>query len=887
MNENNISRTIITAHANADFDAICSMVAASFLYPDAVLIHPFSQDKNLSHPFVLNVLSQFPFESLKNIDLKNISTVVICDTKQKHRVAHIDALFELPNIILHGYDHHPISENDLTFDVLYQEEIGSTTSIICALLKEKNISLTPDIASFIALGIYEDTGSFTFNTTTKKDFSATSWLLENGLDVSKINKVINRSLAAEQVALLAKLLENISYYNIKNLRIAVAKISATEFIANFADLAQELMNLSAADGLFLLGAMEDKIHIIARSKSPHLQVNAICKVFGGGGHAQAASASVKNQTFEEVIQSLIPLFHSHIESFGSIASIMTKPVISIDSSKNIGDAHTLMERFRLKALPVTDTAESSVCIGIINFKVAVLALHHNLAREPVVSYMQDDFAAVTEEDDIFTALSLVLEKQQKLIPVLKNGLLFAVVSKTDLIKLFIQENAKISEKKIDKKKQKNITPLLQHKLAPETFLLLNTMSTIADESLISCYVVGGFVRDLLLDAKENKDIDLVVEGDAIEFARTVQKKLGGKVYPHENFQTALLILPDGLRIDIAAARLEYYESPAALPIVENSSIKRDLSRRDFSINSLAVSLNQSTFGSLFDFFDAQNDIKLKQIRVLHSLSFIEDPTRILRAVRFTGRYQFQIHPQTLRLIQNSLKLSVFSHVAGKRLFHELELICQEKTPAESFVLLNELRIFENIHPLFVLKNNSFDLFFELQKILSWYNLLYAKEKPSLWIVYFLCFPLKEKELREIFARLEILSKFENIFFTNYYNVKKIVQLFVNWFAQKRPLSEIFVHFEKVDIETLLVLMAKCKKQDMTKIISHYINVLRHLKPEITGNDLIQLGLPQGKTHKVILDVLTLAIVDEQIITFDEQKELAEKLIERYKKQGNS
>ena len=183
------------------------------------------------------------------------------------------------------------------------------------------------------------------------------------------------------------------------------------------------------------------------------------------------------------------------------------------------------------------------------------------------------------------------------------------------------------------------------------------------------YLVGGFVRDLIL-RNDNLDVDVVIEGDAIAFAREMSKRLL-KISVHKEFGTAKVLFPDGFKVDVATASLEYYKAPAALPIVEHSSLKLDLYRRDFTINTLAISLNTNTFGELIDFFGAQLDIKEKSIRVLHSLSFVEDPTRVFRAVRFEQRFGFQIGKFTLNLIKNAVKMGFLTKIKGARLWREL------------------------------------------------------------------------------------------------------------------------------------------------------------------------------------------------------------------------
>ena len=226
------------------------------------------------------------------------------------------------------------------------------------------------------------------------------------------------------------------------------------------------------------------------------------------------------------------------------------------------------------------------------------------------------------------------------------------------------------------------------------------------------YAVGGFVRDLLL-GQPNFDVDLVVEGDAIRLAQALAQRFGGRVRSHRRFGTAKWILPESLTLtnddgttyagselpeslDFVTARTEFYEHPTALPTVERSSIKQDLHRRDFTINTLAVRLTPDHWGELLDFYGGRKDLADGMIRVLHSLSFVEDPTRILRAARFEQRFAFRIEPRTEELIAGALDL--LDRVSAERVRHELELILAEAEPERALCRLGELNVLARLHP---------------------------------------------------------------------------------------------------------------------------------------------------------------------------------------------
>lgn len=242
---------------------------------------------------------------------------------------------------------------------------------------------------------------------------------------------------------------------------------------------------------------------------------------------------------------------------------------------------------------------------------------------------------------------------------------------------------------------KNIKDLILQKLPENITKLLISSGRCADHMGFEAFMVGGLVRDLFLDY-ENYDIDLVVEGDGIQFAEILAREYGAAISCYKNFGTAALTFSGGYKIDVATARTEIYEHPAALPKVRPGLIRDDMYRRDFTINTLAVSLNPGHFGKLLDFFDARKDIKRKLIRVMHDLSFVDDPTRAFRAVRFEQRFGFRIVKSTEKLIKNLIEGNFFTKLADYRICSELELILREKEPLPALKRLEELGILGHV-----------------------------------------------------------------------------------------------------------------------------------------------------------------------------------------------
>ncbi len=362
---------------------------------------------------------------------------------------------------------------------------------------------------------------------------------------------------------------------------------------------------------------------------------------------------------------------------------MSHPVITVPPDISIKNANQVLTRYNITVLPVVQ--DKSKLLGIISRRVAEKAIFHNLGNLPVSDYMTTDVATLPSSASLADIQELIIEHRQRLIPVVDKDELQGVITRTDLLNLLINDPAHQPKNLIaadDRsyiERHRNVNSQIVEFLNKEVIILLRTIGEVAEKNGFTAYAVGGFVRDLLLRIK-NLDLDIVVEGDGIKFAKQLAEYFGGAVRTHEKFSTALVIMPDGFNIDVATARLEYYEYPAAMPTVELSSLKLDLYRRDFTMNAMAINLNPDKFGTLVDFFNCQTDIKERRIRILHNLSFVEDPTRIFRAIRFEQRMGFTIGKHTEKLLKNAVKMNLFNRFFGNRCFTELKLIFSEENP---------------------------------------------------------------------------------------------------------------------------------------------------------------------------------------------------------------
>ena len=878
MNNKIQAETIITGHTNADFDCLAAIVAAGVLYPEARLVFPGSQEKNLRNYFIQSACYLFNFTNAKDIAPESVKNVVVVDTRQRSRLPHIEQVLENENLNIHVYDHHPDSEEDLPADFGVIKKWGSTAAILTHELMLQNKKVSPEQATVIGLGIYEDTGSFTFMSTTEHDLSAAAWLMGRGMDVNVISDLLTRDLTADQVSMLHSLLENATTHDINGVEVVFAEASSEEYLGDFALLAHKLMDMENLSVLFALGRMQDRITLVARSRVPEVDVSRICEFFGGGGHPYAASASVKDRTMTQTKDELFALLYSEINPHLTVEGFMSSPPVTIGKTELLHSATEIMTRFGLKAMPVIDE-KTRECVGIIDHQLADKAVSHGLGNVEVREYMLRSVRTVEPETDLYEAMEIILGYSQRLVPVVKKGEVCGVFTRTDMIRILIDEPARIPERLLpDRKRERQVFPLMRERLPKRHIDLLRKAGNLADEHGYELYVVGGFVRDLLL-GRSNLDVDLVVEGDGPSFAEILAKNLGGRAKVHRKFRTAVVILPDDSRIDVATARLEYYEQPAALPTVELSSIKMDLYRRDFTINALAVQLNPKKFGRLVDFFGAQRDIKDRVVRVLHSLSFVEDPTRILRAIRFEQRFDFHIGGQTERLIKNAVSMDFFDRLSGSRIFHELKLIFEEKNARQCLIRMGEFQILKVIHPKLELTRKVLEFLEHIEEVLDWYRLLYLEPKPEPWMLYFLGLVngMEMTEIDQLAQRLN-LSKREHADLVNLrLDVEETFYRISKWKGGSGLTSELYFLLEPLSLEGILYLLARSRNEEVRKSISHYLSALQHMSIDITGVDIRNMGLQPGPAYGRIMRSVTAAKIDGTVSCREDQLDLAKHL----------
>jgi len=415
-----------------------------------------------------------------------------------------------------------------------------------------------------------------------------------------------------------------------------------------------------------------------------------------------------------------------------------------------------------------------------------------------------------------------------------------------------------------------------NKLPKEILDLIYAACDIANRDSLPIYLVGGFVRDLILGVK-NFDLDMVVEGDGINFAEKFAKCLKAKLIRHRRFGTATIILSNHLKIDIASARKEFYPKPAHLPVVENASLKDDHFRRDFTINAMAISIGQENFGELIDFFGGEDDLKKKKIQILHSLSFLDDPTRILRAIRFEQRYDFKIEPNTLRYLRQAVKLRMLEIVEPQRVRDELILMLKEDRPIKEIKRIKHLVGFKFINKRLSVTKKILSLLALIEKEINWYRNTKSFRRPlDTWLIYFigLTDSLSVNDLKSICRKFG-LKKGEEKRIITYKKIKP--KLFRELGKEKIKPSKIFSSFESLSYEVILLLKAKYKNRHFQQHINDFFEIYNDMRLYISGEDLHNLGIPPGPYYQKIFSMVLNAKLNGLVKTKEEELAMIKKL----------
>lgn len=685
---------LVVGHANPDFDAYAATVAGTKLFDGAWGVYLGSQNANVRA--FHNLHEEFlRFTDLRGLDFDAVDGVVMVDTRDPDRIGEIGPLVRRPGVEVVVYDHHPPQEGDLTGATDRSRAVGATTSILVHEIRERGIELTPLEASVMLLGIHEDTGSLTFAGSTAYDAEAVTWLMASGADMEVVNRYLARALDDAQRDLLGQLETSLEIWEVNGQRIAVGLASTENYVDSAGVLTHYVVEDMGHQVAIALIEMGDRLQVVARSRLSEVDVGAVMAHLGGGGHALAASARFRDLPVSEALERIRRALEAEVRPPLMAGDIMSSPVRTIGPETTMSEAGELMARWGHGGLPVMEDGRLA---GLVTRKDVDKALRHDLEHAPVKGFMGRDISTAEPETTLSVLEQMLAGRGFGRIPILDGGELIGIVTRKDVLRA--EHGAAYFNRRGSRRHSKAREAFVggvERLLPGQVRETLTTLGEVGADLGVSAHVVGGFVRDMIIGRK-NLDVDVVVEGDGIAFAAEAAGRMGARVTVHRRFGTAVIVVSKHFHVDVASSRAEYYTRPGALPTVERSSLRQDLLRRDFTINAMAACLDPECFGAIADPFGGLTDIEHGRVRIMHSLSFIDDPTRVLRAARFEARYGFEMDAHTRQLAAEAIALGVLDEVSGARIRGELHDILDEAAPHTALARLDALGALRHLVP---------------------------------------------------------------------------------------------------------------------------------------------------------------------------------------------
>jgi len=793
-----------------------------------------------------------------------VERIILVDTQRLPEIRHIKR--DTPVIII---DHHPYEGNQGAHVTFTGEEIGANATLLTEqIIAQGGISLTSLEATVMLLGIYADTGSLTYSKTTPRDIRAAAWLVEQGGVLDTVRRFMSIPLNEAQRNLLDQLTSHQETRYIQGHSIVICTATIEESVDNINQVTHRIRDLLEPTGLIVLVKMPSRVQMVCRSTTDAVDMGGLAKFFGGGGHTRAAASSIVNRPLAELVPAIWEALPSFVRPIATITDLMSYGVKTVESAQKINDIIGFLRRVGHEGFPVL---EDGHVVGLLTRRDADRAVEHGLREALVRDVMIGGAVTLSPEDSVSTLEQTMVNTSWGQIPIVTpDNRLIGIVTRTDLIKHWAKIHP-TNQPQYDHIHADLITEALGAHLAH----FITQIALIADEMSINLYIVGGIVRDMLLKRK-NDDIDFVTEVSAIDFAEVVVAKFGGELNSFRPFGTAkwmpspqsaqLLGVPyDSLphHIDFATARNEFYQHPTALPSVYSGSIKLDLHRRDFTINTIAIQLSpQSHANRVLDFYGGMNDLNNGVIRALHSLSFVDDPTRILRAVRFETRLGFTIESRTAELIHTHDEM--LRRITGERVRNELTLLLNEAVPERGIMTLHERGLLTAIHPDLAFSGGANADFMALRGSdvsefcarmgLSLDGVLAESPEELYWLVW-----MKHLSPQAVTAVCERLL-FGQKLTTQFRALAEITHDGESLRDATTPPSKIVAKFDTIHDWALVALWINGHPTTRAFIETYFIT-WRHIHSVINGDTLLAMNIPTGRHYRDILSKLREALLD--------------------------
>ena len=848
---------VITTHLGADFDALGAVAGALLLEPGSRVVFPGSQEAAVRR-FLTAEKVELPEVRVRELRRARITGATVVDCSSWRRLGEVGELIAASGCPVRVIDHHPEGAGAIAAVEVSSAPVAATCTVVAGELQRHGVTPDTVTASLMLLGIYEDTGGLTYADTTAADLAAAAWLLGCGARLEWVRRYVLRPLEPAQLELLNQFVEGAVEHQVGGVRVVITVVRPSEQVEEAAYVIHRYAEIFDLPVVVAILEAPPQLIVIARSAVHGVDAGKLLAPLGGGGHATAAAARLRGSSAVEVAQRLLGAIAAAVGSRTTAASLATPYLHTCPAAISVAEAKERLVRLRINAMPVEDAGR---LVGTVSRQILDSALAGGLGERPVTTVMRPGVPQVGADAALEEVQRVFMEGQARFVVVaLPSG--WGIITRMDLFRRLYErqlaEGARVDRRLAAARPVvHDVGRRLRRGMEPRLLEVLAAAGELAHESGGRAFLVGGAVRDVLL-GRALEDVDVVVEGNGVELAQLLVARFGGRSHPHEPFLTAAVHLADGLRLDVATARTEFYRSPAALPEVETSAMRQDLYRRDFTINAMAIDLTPGRFGELLDFFGGRRDLERRQLRVLHSLSFLDDPTRAIRAVRFATRLGFEIAAETRHLVQVAVLEGVFTRLSGERLRDEIAELLEEGHPVEALGELAGLGVFPVVCPGVEWGSALRGFLHEVETVLSWSQLEEVYTGPR-WLVFLTALATRAGEGggRELAGRLALSGKVA-VAVAN--ARRRTEQLLAAVSGARAAPSEVVAAVERTEPALVVVTMAAAAAGER-RLLRRALTVWMRAPAPVKGADLLAAGVRPGPAIGAAVRQTRAAVLD--------------------------
>lgn len=863
---------IAIAHSG-DLDLLAAARCLQLSRPGALLLHPTRLAPNAwnlarrSPWFVTTLPARVDWARLRTVHLVGISL-------PKHNPELVEALVHCEAEILvyaHGAPHLPFSAR------LVQVRAFSITAHCLADLLCTFDRLSDEDATLMLTAITEKTWAGLGSRVTPRDFDMLQTLRSYPVPPRNVANQVMLGLREGQRGLLNDLIVQAENTDIRHWPVT---LSVARTIGNVQDLTPVMDTLwSRIDPHILAAGVTSgrQAWIFARSRIPDMEISGLFKDLHARPDDKWTRFTLPDGEPDSVRQRLRDLLASRLPADRTAGDVMTVSPKCVDEAETVANTHDMMLRFNLMSLVVKRGDQFA---GIVTRRDLDRAVQMDLWDSPIAPFVPSRPPFVTRDTPVRIIRKLMVRHDVTKIPVIEEGRILGIITAREVLRGLREilpppaeylpqvEPVAVPDRRTVESLLKRVTPI-------KVLHALRKISMTAEALKISAFAVGGFVRDLLLE-RPNLDVDVVVIGDAVPFAQAVAAELKAELKVFDRFRTARMSYED-LKIDFASARREHYAQVGALPQVELGGIANDISRRDFSINALALDLSAGSFLTLVDLFGGIRDLHEHRIRILHSFSFLEDPTRMFRAIRFACRFHFELAEDTQRAFDLARQREALTTLSPKRIGAEITRCLHEEAPGRVIDRLYAAKVMRVLHP-----------------DLADASVLPARFKVIPGIIRRFA-PLGEPIDGEAVHWIGLLASLapeqaEKLLIemgtqgTRRTAVVKSIQALSEIplkLARLAPNDDVGLYalLNPLPLEGMVALVAFVLDKAGARQIFDFLGRLRHVRVEISGADLIALGIPPGAHMRTIFDSLLEGRLRGAINSRKDETEHAQRLFE--------